>query len=44
MGSGEPVVVQGTALASPYDHTTESSAIQPSGAQVEGRGEQQVCR
>jgi hypothetical protein len=47
MGSGTPVVVQGTAVASPYDHNTHS---QPSAtasrapADPEGGGEKQETR
>ena len=49
---GAPVVVQGTAVASPYDHTTTTSAPRdPEGTHAddsaprdsEGGGEKQVC-
>eukprot|EP00584_Thalassiosira_punctigera_P006265 CAMPEP_0172529190 /NCGR_PEP_ID=MMETSP1067-20121228/3331_1 /TAXON_ID=265564 ORGANISM="Thalassiosira punctigera, Strain Tpunct2005C2" /NCGR_SAMPLE_ID=MMETSP1067 /ASSEMBLY_ACC=CAM_ASM_000444 /LENGTH=499 /DNA_ID=CAMNT_0013313195 /DNA_START=127 /DNA_END=1626 /DNA_ORIENTATION=- len=47
---GTPVVVQGTAVASPYDHTTTATATasrQPArshGASNDGRGEKQATR
>eukprot|EP00581_Thalassiosira_minuscula_P009040 CAMPEP_0183702454 /NCGR_PEP_ID=MMETSP0737-20130205/542_1 /TAXON_ID=385413 /ORGANISM="Thalassiosira miniscula, Strain CCMP1093" /LENGTH=492 /DNA_ID=CAMNT_0025929063 /DNA_START=144 /DNA_END=1622 /DNA_ORIENTATION=+ len=45
--SSAPVVVQGTAVASPYDHTTVSSqpaASSGGGAAASGRGEKQPTR
>eukprot|EP00571_Detonula_confervacea_P012360 CAMPEP_0172303330 /NCGR_PEP_ID=MMETSP1058-20130122/4866_1 /TAXON_ID=83371 /ORGANISM="Detonula confervacea, Strain CCMP 353" /LENGTH=494 /DNA_ID=CAMNT_0013014089 /DNA_START=17 /DNA_END=1501 /DNA_ORIENTATION=- len=47
MGSGTPVVVQGTAVASPYDHTTQQQAPSrsaPSDPEGEGVGEKQETR
>ena len=48
---GAPVVVQGTAVASPYDHNTSAAADQPAATtpsgsaprDPEGGGEKQVC-
>ena len=47
---GAPVVVQGTAVASPYDHTSASAPRDPEGTHAdsaprdsEGGGEKQVC-
>lgn len=49
MGSGTPVVVQGTAVASPYDHTTQqrepnTRSSAPSDPTGEGVGEKQATR
>mmetsp|Transcript_28641 Transcript_28641/g.51793 ORF Transcript_28641/g.51793 Transcript_28641/m.51793 type:complete len:493 (-) Transcript_28641:409-1887(-) len=46
MGSGTPVVVQGTAVASPYDHTTTQSSARGAAAPAdpEGGGQKQATR
>ena len=45
MGSSTPVVVQGAAVASPYDHTTTTSNSQPTAtARADGAGEKQETK
>lgn len=48
MGTSTPVVVQGTAVASPYDHSTaQPAAAAPTTSTRsggEGGGEKQVCQ